>query len=245
MPAKIAKRSENFSRYFPSRYYLTREADMLKSFRPAIPALFLALSAAGVNAQQEIVFENLDNYTGRHADVRGEYGDELILTGTARTVTEFIFSYFGDFVPSADESAKVRFYMNDVLIDNPGPDDYLAPGTLLFESGWFPIKVGLWEKSLTGMNVVVPNNFTYTVEFRGVSMNAGDVAGLLFYDPINRGRSFDDFWAREGNAPFELLDTPGLKDNFGAMVVAVPEPSTIAFIGSGLLALGLAARKRR
>jgi hypothetical protein len=189
--------------------------------RWSLPAVFLSAllvcSFSVFSVQAEIVYDNLDTYLGRYANEKREYGDELELAGTARTVTEFAFEYFGDFVPSADEMAKIRFYKNDVVISQ----FQVAPGTLLFESGWFPISPGYNSRRLVGLNVNVPDNFTFTIEFRGLSMQLHDEAGLVFYDPISLGNSFNDFWIREPRGNFALYGYPGVKNNFGVQVTAV------------------------
>lgn len=164
-----------------------------------------------------IVFDNLDTYLGRFANEQREYGDELELSGTARTVTEFAFEYYGKFVQQLDEMAKIRFYKNDVIISQ----FQIAPGTLLYESGWFPISPGYNSRRLVGLNVNVPDNFTFTIEFRGLTMQPGDEAGLVFYHPIGIGDSYNDFWVREARGFFALYKYEDVKNNFGVQVVAV------------------------
>ncbi|MDX1953423.1 MAG: PEP-CTERM sorting domain-containing protein, partial [Verrucomicrobiota bacterium] len=78
-------------------------------------------------------------------------------------------------------------------------------------------------------NVVVPNTFTWTVEFNGIAMVAGDLAGLVYYNPPTVGSSFNDWWKKtpEGWRPFESTDS-NIRNNFFARVTAVPEPSVLA-----------------
>lgn len=201
----------------------------------AVCALALALSAASSIRADEIVFENSEVYSGHYASVLSEYGDEITLGGTARTLTEFIFEYAGDFFSQGDEVGKVRFYAND-----NGP--FHLPGTLLWESPLFPVRKGPGvTEGWANINIDVPDTFTWTVQFFGLTMNttAGqlDVAGLRYYGLPKIGQSYNDFWIRNGDS-WQLFGPPAdvPKANFAVRVKAVPEPSIVA-----LATLGAAA----
>jgi hypothetical protein len=210
----------------------------VKSVRLKI--VLLAALALSTTSRAEVVYDNTANYLGSYANESREYGDEIVLTGTARTVTDFFFEYFGDFVASADEAGKIRFYKNDDVLN----EFQVAPGTLIYESGFFPLNSGYNTRHITGLNVEVPDNFTWTIEFKGISMTLGDEAGLVFYHPIVRGSSFDDYWAKQPNGRFALFGYPDLKNNFAALVIAVPEPSTLAITGIALGLLGFLRFRR-
>jgi hypothetical protein len=218
---------------------------MLNSVRSLLAQKFCTLALVFVAISSlnagEVVYDNLDHYLNRYANEKREYGDELELTGTARTVTDFLFEYYGDFVPGADERAKIRFYQNDYVLS----EFQVAPGTLLFESGWFPITPGRNARQISGLNVDVPDNFTFTIEFAGLTMTKGDEAGLLFFHPISKGNGFDDYWARDTRGNFALYKYPDVKNNFGAQVIAVPEPGTTFLAVLGLVGLGGFAAVRR
>src|ERR1051326_3728128 len=71
-----------------------------------------------------------------------EVGDEILLGGSERYLTNFSFEFWG--TNSADPSntsfagpveARVRFYQNN----GPSFNGYPSPGTNFYDSGWFSI----------------------------------------------------------------------------------------------------------
>jgi len=150
------------------------------------------------NAQfvaEEVVYENiLGPVTGQYPRTV-EYGDEIILAGDARKITKFEFEYLGQFEPEGDETCIVRFYAND------GEEVFEAnsPGTLLYQSEPFTIFPDFNTAVIDNFGVDVPDRFTYTVEFDGLSGRSTDRASLLLRDPVLLGKSFDDFWVRLAN----------------------------------------------
>jgi hypothetical protein len=144
----------------------------------------------------EIVFQNSDaEVTATHSRP-GEFGDEIILGGDNRKILSFEFEYFGTFEPDGDETCVLRFYDNDgeALVG-----DDKAPGTILYQSEPFTIFPDFNTAALRNIEVEVPDKFTWTVEFAGLSGFSTDRAGLLLRDPPSIGRSFDDFWVHFGN----------------------------------------------
>jgi hypothetical protein len=144
-----------------------------------------------------------------------QYGDEITLAGHGRMVTAFYLEMFSSYTVTGDETARVRFYANDgPALANPAS----SPGTLLFQSDKVPLDPGYITISITDMAVPVPDSFTWTIEFGGLS--ADEPSGLLFYDPATVGSSEDDFWQQE-NGLWTLLTFPDQRSNFAARVVAV------------------------
>jgi hypothetical protein len=181
-----------------------------------------------------VVYENSNDYSGRFNQSVNEYGDEINLSGTARLVTQFQFEYYGRFVPQGDESARVRFY------SNTGPawrntKDWITPApTPLFET-LIPLGTGFNTATITVPYVEVPDHFTWTIQFFGVTMTLNDTAGLLFYGKPTLGKSFNDYWERLsiGWTP-EYID--GVTNNFSAKVMAVdsaPPPPTLSVSADG------------
>jgi hypothetical protein len=170
----------------------------------------------------EIIF---DNSTGGGTNVYYstlEYGDEVQLGGTSRVVTEFQFEYYGDFVASGIESARIRIYKND----GPGVDP--TPGTLLYDSGTFAIAPGYQTRTFTGLNVTVPTDLTWTVQFSGLVGGTGDEAGLIIRNPPSVGSSYNDFWLKTGGT-WQLFSWNGNPvANFAARILSGSDPTSVS-----------------
>jgi len=207
-----------------------------------------SLAAAGLMLAQtlgyadEIVYDNTKAYLGQVRYNSFEYGDEIRLGGTARTVTTFLFQYYSEFIANGNETFKVKFYANDGSVYSPG---YVRPGTLLFETGFQPVLSGFQSHTFSGLNFTAPDNMTFTVQFFNISQTPTDRAGLVYYGPPTVGSSFDDFWSRNGEGVFTPYNTSDLKDNFAARVIAVPEPGVLAIGAAGVALLALARRRNR
>ncbi len=219
-------------------------------------ALLMAITLLGAATARadEIIYDNTTTYLGKYASVGTEYGDEVVLGGTARTLSEFFFEYYGEFTSQGDELARVRIYANDG--ERIGPD-YVVPGTVLWQSPLIPVQQGFKTVGYTGLNVPLVDkdgntveSITWTIQFFGLTMattGQKDVAGLLYYDPPTVGSSFNDTWLKRADGSWVPTRTAGVtKNNFGARMEAVPEPATIALAALGCVALaarGLARRK--
>ena len=221
----------------------------------SIGSVCVATLLAAQSSNGELVF---DNSTGdlltRFNPTTYEVGDEIILAGGARTMTNFVFQYYGENF-SGDEFAQVRFYVNDGGAD---PSGAIRPGTLFFDSGPFSIiatprnTLQFDLVQLTTGNIlnlapgfVLPNSFTWTVQFSGIT--GTETAGVDLYNPPTTGWDYNSYW---DNDPFNggwLLKTNGsLAMNFGARIEAVPEPNAIALgLGGALLVILFRAGLRR
>jgi hypothetical protein len=200
--------------------------------------LFIAVISFGASIRAQtpvVVYDNSTNYSGRFNHTLNEYGDEIRLDGTARYITQFQFEYYGGFTPTGDESARVRFY------SNTGPawmntKDWITPAaTPLFETV-IPLQTGFNTATISVPYVQVPDHFTWTVQFFGVTMTTDDSAGLLFYGAPTLGFSFNDYWELLpiGWTAMRVSTVP--KNNFAAKVMAVdavPPPPVLSFAASG------------
>ena len=168
-----------------------------------------------------------------------EFGDQIFLIGNERRVTDFQFDYFLSANASGNEKAELFFYQNNGAGGT-------APGTQLYRSGQFALDKGFQTVLAQGLSVTVGNTFTWTVQFAGVDL--GEQAGLLVFDPAIVGSSFDDFWVKntDGSWSTFLIDGGATPGNFNAKVIAVPEPTTLAFaLSMGVAWLGFRSYKRR
>ncbi|MBI2927198.1 MAG: PEP-CTERM sorting domain-containing protein [Verrucomicrobia bacterium] len=208
--------------------------------RIAVLAVCALANAAAL--AQTTVYDNsttaLVNGTGKqlfHAS-GFEYGDEITLGAGDRMASQFQFEYFG---LAAGGTFTVRFY------DNNGGGTPGKPGDLLYESGATSILADYHKVTVdfTGLSpVTVDDTFIWSVKFDGGS------AGLLLYDPPTVGSSFNDFW-ENGAGGWQVTQ---IKDgatvipaNFGAKLVTVPEPGTVATLLGGLAMLGVVVYRRR
>ncbi len=178
---------------------MKKSAPMKISIKAILILVAFALPSTVTWAQfvpTEVVFQNsTGDVTASHPRVE-EYGDEIILGGDNRKILSFEFEYFGSFEPDGDETCVLRFYENDGI---PLVGDDLAPETLLYESEPFTIFPDFNTAAIRNIDVEVPDKFTWTVKFEGLSGFSTDRAGLLLRDPPTIGKSFDDFWINFSN----------------------------------------------
>src|SRR5262249_29628794 len=150
-----------------------------------------------------------------------EFGDQITLAGTDRTVTDFKFQYFLGGVASG-HTALLRFYANDGLpISKPLPVGWAVDaailGSLLSTNTVLTLGDGFQTAEAEGFSVTVPNTFTWTVTFNGLT--ADQTAGLQLYDPPLVGSSFLDFWQNSGGTwNTYLFDNGATPGNFAARV---------------------------
>jgi hypothetical protein len=190
--------------------------------------LFLAgvlLLLRSTAAQAEFIYDNSDTGGTNVYYSVVEYGDEIILGGTSRVISQFLFEYYGDFAPAGDEIARVRLYKND------GPKTAVGdstPGTVLYDSGDFSLSPGYQTKAFSGLNINVPTDMTWTIQFGGLSGDNGDRAGLVFRDTPSTGSSYDDFWLKQ-NTGWQLFSWNGSPvANFAARIVSGSDPTRLS-----------------
>lgn len=189
----------------------------MKTSLLALVGVFLL---AGRTLASETIYENSANYLAQYADTTLETGDQVQFAGTGRLIDFFSFEYFAVLgqVPSGNETARVRFYLNDGATGaNPGP----SPSSLLYDSGPFTITAGYRTVDVSDIAVFVPtNSITWTVQFAGLSAN--EHAGLLFYDPPQTGSSDNYIWQKDTNG-WAAVAYDGVTNNFAARFTALPE----------------------
>lgn len=213
--------------------------------------LVIGLSASAVN-----IYDNSANDLGSRLDPGlNEVGDEIVLAGTERYLTDFAFGYWafsngGTASPFAGSpEVCVRFYMND----GPEFNGYATPGSIFYESDWFAIPIPTGRDSIEysigagdfpsgGLIMPVISNFTWTVQFRGLGVN--DTVGLDVFGPPVTGSSYPDYWENAGGS--WMLKTNVIAMNFAARFEAVvPEPSGVVLAILGGLGLVIMGRRFR
>ena len=185
---------------------------------------------------QEVVYDNTSNPLDSYFAYQGEVGDQINIQGGGWYAQTFRFEYFASGL-SGGETAKLRFWANN---GSPtGAPGVQAPGELLYESPAFTLSNGNIPVTVTDLaqyNIALPSSFTWTVVTAGVT--GGEVFGLKLYgeSSSNIGSSFDDIW-RLGISGWETVVVPNSTSDFGALLVAVPEPGVTSLLGIGALAL--------
>ena len=224
---------------------------MRNTTRFSLKLLVLAavVSAASMTSRADtLVYNNTSNYLGTSYYVANtEFGDQITLSPstTDRYLSKFMFEYTTGHGNSGDEKVWLRFY----AMDGPG----LTPGSILFDSrtaGFatdIPLTSGTAEQVYVDLNdtrILVPNSFTWTVQFSGVA--ASETVGLIMYAPPTVGTSFDDYWEKSGTGWVTKRLAPN-NYSFGALAyaVAVPEPGTLQLgVLAGISALGFLFQRR-
>ncbi len=232
---------------------------MKTAFGRVIVLAGLIVSAlTGAIAHGAVVYNNTVNYAGGWLYSGFELGDQINLAGSDRILTRFDFEYYGINLNANTAKAQVRFYMNNGPL---APSGFNMPGTLLFDSGPFPISTPanldnratliFTDFSLAAnplgqaLTQPLPNSFTWTVEFTGINTANNEHAGLVLYTPPVVGQSYTDYWENQATGWKLLVNGSGPID-FGASFQAVPEPSTVALFALGAIGLaGLIWRGRR
>lgn len=208
------------------------------SFR--IGSFLLTLGLTMAQAGAAVVYDNttVANLKSSAFSTSQEYGDEIKLAGTERFVTQFVVGYFGDFPEGTSAWGTFRIYANDGSDALTGPQVAMRPKTLIWESAPFSLSPNNQEAVFTP-NVTVPETFTWTVKFEGLSFGSGSSAALSVVTPVTVGGalsggrigSYNDFWLKTGDTSeswsLNLLSGGSIPANFYAKVTAVPESVTV------------------
>jgi hypothetical protein len=218
-----------------------------------ISVLFFG-STLPLAAQRTIYNNSTNDLAIRFNPGSSEIGNEIILGGTDRYLTDFSFEYWGLSSNPGSFAGTVQARMEFYLNNGPLFNGYATPGTSFYDSGWFsvpaPTSRSTFDFSAQGgdfnsVPLLLPaSDFTWTVQFQG--MGLGDSVGVDLYGPPTVGQTFGDFWQRIGTS-WSLMNnslTPAYA-SFAAdmMAVGIPEPSTLALSVLGGLGLLIAARR--
>jgi hypothetical protein len=172
-----------------------------------------ASSATAPDESGVVVFNNTMNYLGEYFYSPNEFGDQITLSSqvTNRFFLRFRLEYFVGPNASGDETMLVRFYNNDGTNGAPQTLLYAMPQPVNLVTGYNSVII-------EGLAIQMPDSFTWTVEFKGVTQ--GEVVGLLFYNPPSIGMAYDDYWEKESNL-WVLKKVYGSPANFGVLIQAL------------------------
>ncbi len=156
-------------------------------------------------------------------------GDQITLTGTNRTVAQFDL-ILSSSAPVTLTDLTLAFY--EVEYPYPSNPDIPYPGDEIWSTALNNVPVdGVTTITFPVPNVEVPDTFVW------VAGSDSEVAGLATYDPPTRGSSDDFYWDYDtfGDVWYSLNFNADPVANFGAKVLAVPEPTTTGFLVLGSL----------
>jgi hypothetical protein len=171
-----------------------------------------------------------------------QFGDQISLIGTDRTLSQFSFYYFFSGATASTQSVTVRMYANGTN----------APATPFYTSDPIPLSTGANGFNNQSINfplssnvITLPDSFTWTVQFSNLA--ASETGGLLLYGPPNVGSSLNEFWQENGSGVWSLnqINNGTTLADFAARVTAVPEPGIFALSGIGALLLAGLRRFRK
>ena len=213
----------------------------------------LLLSGLGARADS---FYDSANYNGNAFTlVDGqEVGNEIFLTGSSFSLTNFTFEYRSTSVSfSGSVGVDVRFYLND----GPTTNGFATPHSLFYDSGWFTgvtpatggNNINYDTSDLYGgaaLNLtpgfVMPSDFTFTITFTNLA--GGNGVELPLANPA-AGQS-GDYWLETADG-WELLTNSAPASfiaNFSGTAVPEPPVLSLCVAGGALLILGLARQRK-
>ncbi|TAL04872.1 MAG: hypothetical protein EPO07_04650, partial [Verrucomicrobia bacterium] len=153
------------------------KTNLMRLTRGVGVAVWVLLSITGARAT--VIYNNSTNdLVTRFAWGGNELGDEIILAGTDRYLTDFSFEFYGTNTASpisfaGTPEACVKFYLNDGSPFN----GYSTPSSNFFDSGWFSIGGPTARSTMLfttadfgagGLYMPVYSNFTWSVQFRNL-----------------------------------------------------------------------------
>jgi hypothetical protein len=219
-------------------------------------AVFLAVSSASAS----LVYNNSTSDSDLYYSSFNEFGDEVVLAGTDRYISEIRFEYFGQNF-NANEGLRLRIYANNGPAFTNDLRGGFGPGQLLYDNGADvpppPLPGGFYPIGPTSPDGTVliynfsanpiftpTDHITWTVQFAGVNDNNEDF-GLKIYGPPTVGGGYPDYWERNAGTWENRVSTNNIPISFGARIEAVPEPSTIGLGILSISALVFGFRRRK
>jgi hypothetical protein len=233
----VLRRPDNTEAFSQTRHLEFSMKNIFKS-----TAILFACATALIIGQaakaDTIVYQNT-NTTSTHRFNPGtvEVGDEINLGPGPRLLTTFEFEYWTQNFTFGSQTMKFTLYNNN---GSPDINGFATPGTQIY-SETFALNPSFWTYKgnmifdLTSQNIILPNTFTWAVQFSG--LQAGESAGVDLTDTAPTiGSGHTDYWDNNGGWTMKT-NTDGSAINFAAQISTVPEPSAVAFAALGVLSL--------
>ena len=204
-------------------------------------SILVLATTFGAKVPAATVFDNsVNDLNARFDPGTLEVGDEILLAGTERYLTNFAFEFWGEnsanpYAFAGEVSARVKFYLND----GPPFNGYPTPGNVFYDSDWFAVPaptprstfVFVAGSDFPSEGLFLPSTrMTWSVQFQG--MGATDTVGVDLYSPVVVGVDFADYWERHDGW---LLRTNLVPMDFAARM----EASAGAQVAPPILQIGL------
>lgn len=117
---------------------------------------------------------------------------------------------------------------------------FLGTNSVSFSNFTHNLETGLLSGSLLGAGGIL-GNLNYTGDLIDATTISGVGTGTLTFSNFQLSQGLSDYLAANGVTPSQVP----VGDMIRSVAVAVPEPSTYALMGLGLVGIALTARKRQ
>lgn len=154
----------------------------------ALPLLGAALVCSGSQFAAVVYDNSVSDLNRFYFPQNGngvEFGDEVFLSFTQRTITDFSFETFLSGNANGNETGQLVLRLNDGARLGPGRT---APGTEIYRSGTFNLTTGRGTVEASALSLPLPagiTHLTWSVVFNGI--DSGEQAGLMLYNPPTTG----------------------------------------------------------